>query len=296
MKHQHSIDTLILTAYCVTDAINAIASCNILSKLLKIRTKILVLNSDISTGVNSGISVDDWTILMGSNKNFEFSGWQEGINYCRQKSINHCGILFANDTIGRHHHNSHFAQCNLNELIRHWSTCHGAQFIGIEHFSSQPLELLGHDVTKWICTMIFGLTLEALERMDYKVDYIEYVASMCCEKKDGFSILNQNTPSKIKAYIEDWLLNGGWHGSRQPPLSANDQQRLQHKASCILCEKMLIVTARQKNISIIGVKDLEHAHARHGALRQVIEYAKTIKAKILHRIKYNLHSPQGGIQ
>jgi hypothetical protein len=59
---------------------------------------------------------------------------------------------------------------------------------------------------------------------------------------------------------------------------------------------MLIVTARQKNISIIGVKDLEHAHARHGALRQVIEYAKTIKAKTLHRIKYNFYSPKGGIQ
>jgi len=295
MKHQHSIDTLILTAYCVRDAINAIVSCNILSKLLKIRTKILVLNSHISTGVNSGISVDDWIIIMGSNKNFEFSGWQEGINYLHQHNISHRGILFANDTIGRHHKDSHLAQCNLNELMHRWSTCHGPQFIGIQHFSQQPLELGGYDVTHWICTMIFGLTSEALKRMDYKVDHMEYAASMCSEKMDGHSILNHSAPSSIKAYIEDWLLNGGWHGSKRPPLSAHDQQRLQHKARCIICEKMLTVKARQNSISIIGVKDLGPAQARRNVLSPVVEYTKTLKAKALHQIKCFFNSPHGGI-
>jgi hypothetical protein len=156
------------------------------------------MNSDITTEASSGISIDGWTVIMGSNKNFEFSAWQEGINYLYQHNISHRGILFANDTIGRHHKGSHFAQCNLNELMRRWSTCHGAQFIGIQHFSPQPLDLDGHDVTQWICTMIFGLTSEALKRIDYKVDHIEYAARMCSEKVDGFSILNQNTPSSIK--------------------------------------------------------------------------------------------------
>jgi hypothetical protein len=118
---------------------------------------------------------------------------------------------------------------------------------------------------------------------------------MCSEEVDGFSILNQNTPSLIKAYIEDWLLNGGWHGSTQPPLSANDQRRLQHKARCILCEKMLTVKAKQKNISIIGVKDLEPAQVRHGVLRPVVEYTKTVKAKALHQIKCFFNSPHGDI-
>jgi hypothetical protein len=49
MKRQDSIDTLILCAYSGTDAINAISSCNIISKLLKIRSKILVMNSDLIT-------------------------------------------------------------------------------------------------------------------------------------------------------------------------------------------------------------------------------------------------------
>ena len=296
MKRQDSIDTLILCAYSGTDAINAISSCNIISKLLKIRSKILVMNSNITIEASSGISIDGWTVIMGSNKNFEFSAWQEGINYLCQQNISHRGILFANDTIGRHHKGSHLAQCNLNELMRRWSICHGAQFIGIQHFSPQPLDLDGHDVTQWICTMIFGLTSEALKRIDYKVDHIEYAALMCSEKVDGFSILNQNTPPSIKAYIEDWLLNGGWHGSTQPPLSANDQRRLQHKARCILCEKMLTVKAKQKNISIIGVKDLEPAQVRHGVLRPVVEYTKTLKAKALHQIKYVFNSLHGDIQ
>lgn len=296
MKPKDSIDTLILSAYRGADTINAISSCNIISKLLRIRTKILVLNSDISTEVSSGISIDGWTIIMGSNKNFEFSGWQEGINYLRQQNISHHGILFANDTIGRHQEGSHLAQCNLNELMRRWSSCHGAQFIGIQHFSPQPLDLGGYDVTHWICTMIFGLTSEALKRIDYKVDHIEYTASMCSEKKDGYSILNQSVPSSIKAYIEDWLLNGGWHGSKRPPLSAHDQQRLQHKARCILCEKMLTVKARQNNISIIGVKDLELYQARHNVFRPAVEYTKTLKAKALHRIKCIFNSPNRGIQ
>jgi hypothetical protein len=285
MSRRVGVDTVILVTYKPKEGVAAIATVNIIASLLGASAKVLVLNSDIRAHLEREISLDSWSIVEGSNKHHEFSGWQEGIGYLRERNVPFSGVLFANDTVGRHDRNSHLARCNLAELVLKWRNARSKQMIGIQHSVDHSMPLEGHDMSRWICTMAFCLSRKALESLEFQVDFSADAERMVSKAQDGISLLNDSTPTELKAHIEQWLLDGGWHGSKPPPLSPVDQQVLQSKARSIVAEKLLSSRVKQTGGTLVGIPELPCNGNRYVMLTPLRRRLRTAKAQLLHAIK-----------
>lgn len=183
--------------------------------------------------------------VKGSNKNHEFSAWQEGLLSIQEvESISdNDEIIFLNDTVFAHHKIPRFIWSNFLNFPVNDSA------VGFESRISGGLTINNFYTESWLSTFLFKLNYSSLSKINYQVDY-EDTLEKYVSKSFGKSFLNLEDKN-LERHILDWLFAGGWHASEK--LTKENFNRFRKKAICILNEKYLSCILYNEDVKIVNI-------------------------------------------
>lgn len=188
--------------------------------------------------------------INGDNSNWEFSGWQKGINYLRQNNIHYDAILFANDAFFAYGWSllEYSNKLNLNKWLQN-----GNSMMGHIDTKDIELEVFGSDVSHWICTNCFFLPKHILEKMDSIVSVSDEILDTIVSHKfpggfekeahNNYFQLNSGLNDNYKSMIITWLTKE-WHGKLK--INETTWDFFRNKVRSLLNESLL--TSRIKNL------------------------------------------------
>ena len=253
LKHSLRI-AVILVGYCEADTVESASIIDSLCKGFVHCEKILVWNKPGTDLPADSIGGSTWRVIIGSNVNCEFSGWQEGIQASPLPLASYDYVLFINDTLGRA--SSHARKSDLLiHLITHLRRKREKEAIGLLHCSninSNVLEIDGDSVKEWLCTGCFALSSGAIAAIDSRIDYASKISHLI-SNADQQSILSGDCPRSTHEHITNWLTDttNGWHNALPHPHSQDDLAALRRKATMILCELMLSAQLKRRHVHFL---------------------------------------------
>jgi hypothetical protein len=233
---------VVLVAYDWERTIYTLGALDLLCNRLKVSERIIIWNNSKSKIGSLDLYADDWKVLHGSNKHYEFSGWQEGINYLSSQLHQFKYIIFANDTIARR--NSDTRKSNFLYALEPIIVGNKEyEAIGLVHQSPTGISLLKigeHRVGKWMCTGCFAINGSLLAKLGYRIDNSE-ISKQYLSANGNESLLNEKASTALKTHIEYWLSNqeNGWHGAIAKPWDSRDLSVLRMKTLMIINELVL---------------------------------------------------------
>lgn len=197
---------------------------------------------EIDIGINT-------IYLNGSNKFWEFSGWQEGLDYeLNGLHDSQCLYIFSNDTMLFHQpyfYLKYFIMRGIKRALV--SDCSEPLAMGfVENCKSVA------SVGSYMTTFFFIINACALNRIDNKV-YDQQTVADCFNEISNSGVLFCNLPPDYINFLENWLLkdkvsNNKWRGAEV--LNTKNWIAIQGKAKSILFEHDLSVRLRSNSISI----------------------------------------------
>ena len=189
---------------------------------------------------------DNVFVLPGDNSNWEFSGWQKGLDYVKE-NIDCDLVLFLNDSLAAY--TSHkILELGKLEKILDYSFLNSI-FCGRLDIAKHEMSFMSHNVRSWIRTNCFAAPRPLLE--DFSIDSsslfdIEDIA------KDLNCFMKSHKLSKgLKDHIYNWLTYQ-WHSRFD---IKSNIELFKNKTKAILNEKLLTVKIRQNKISILNTLD-----------------------------------------
>jgi len=188
---------------------------------------------------------DKTLFVKGSNKNHEFSGWQEGwlrINEAEDISSDD-EIIFLNDTVFAHHKIPRFIWSNFIKFPVNDTA------LGFESKISGGLSINNFYTESWLSTFLFKLNCSSLNKIDYQIDYGDTLEKYVA-KSFGKNFLNLEDKN-LERHILDWLFCGGWYASEK--LTEKNFDSFRKKTICILNEKYFSCMLNNKNIKIANI-------------------------------------------
>ena len=218
-------------------------------------SKILVVNNtSILNSIRSDIRLTNWIILSGSNSNAEFSGWQEGLNYILEQSLDHDCIIFANDTVNVHRCFTKFRLLlfchqiarNSNAYIGTLLNIQNRKFFFLEGSQNENKSL----IKNYISTYLFSLDKLALVKLNYQIDYSNQLKSHINDYSTTEQEFFAETISfSLRTRLVDWLFSGtGWYKGGK--FTEQNRDMFRRKAICILNEFYLAHRSYKLNIHL----------------------------------------------
>ncbi|OBU27812.1 hypothetical protein C0Z01_08500 [Photobacterium kishitanii] len=192
---------------------------------------------------------NDFDLLVGENSAWEFSAWDQGIQYIEKKyKIKDSDvIIFANDTFCQHRYfgtldKMIFAK-NLKKLYQKDNIVVG----DVDSFG-ESFSILSKFGNKWISTYLFGMRYSTMKKClpFSSLSYIENEITIENGKIKGIDV----SRSLLK-HLESWLFpinDVGWYKSQKA-----DENLLKKKLMAILHEKYLSCKLIESNITLVGV-------------------------------------------
>ena len=254
---------LILVGYSPKDTIYSLGTINLLAEILNIEHKVLVWNNHVVPSDIDGLVSNDWSVQPGTNKNHEFSGWQEGLAILPNTSSYYDFVIFANDSLARFSSDTRRSSLvsSLAQAIER-----GAQStaLGLIHYPSNQsgyLEIQGVRISSWLCTGCFALPGKYIDKLSQEIDNSSAINLYI--SRTGNKFLSDACPLITKLHIYRWLTNveNGWHGAMPLPHSEQDLALLRDKATMILNELSLSARLAQEGflfydptVSVISLK------------------------------------------
>lgn len=239
---------IILVGYDLNRTLYALGSYDLFASHIGPRHKVLVWNGSPSSIAHLAPNATSWYLVSGSNKNHEFSGWQEGLAVLSESSDVYRYIIFANDTIAREDSPTRRAHL-LQRLARTITDRRLYDAVGLIHDSPRlgvGNDLGPHPIQNWLCTGCFAISGLLLSKLGGIIDYSMYCSEFTAINNEP-TLLNNNTSLALKAHIEDWLSNveHGWNKAIPKPWSSSEITYLRKKTLMILNEMMLSIKIRQ---------------------------------------------------
>lgn len=232
---------LILVGYSPKDTVYSLGTINLLAEILDIEHKVLVWNNHVVPSDIDALVHNDWSVQPGTNKNHEFSGWQEGLAILPNTSSYYDFVIFANDSLARFSSDTRRSRLvsSLAQAIER-----GAQAIaiGLIHYPSNQsgyLEIQGIRISSWLCTGFFALPGKYIDKLNQEIDNSSAIKPYISPTGNNF--LSDTCPVITKLYIHRWLtdVENGWYGAMPLPHSEQDLALLRDKAKMILNELSL---------------------------------------------------------
>ena len=249
----------ILVGYTLENVFKATAIIDEIGTSIKI---LVVNNPTILNSLRLDNRLTNWIILSGSNINAEFSGWQEGLNYILEESLEHDCIIFANDTVNIHRC---FTKLRLllfcHQIARHRNAYVGT-LLDIKnknfYFYEDPYIDNKFLIYNYISTYLFSLDKSALVKLSYQLDYGNQLQSHINEYSTSDEDFFLDTISySLKARLIYWLFSGkGWYKGGKFTEQKRDMFR--RKALCILNEFYLAHRSYQLNINLKDIFFRQH--------------------------------------
>lgn len=219
---------------------------NLSNKISKNATIIVVNNNQISNIIENNNKFD---LLIGDNSSWEFSAWDQGIQYIEKKYKikNDDVIIFANDTFCQHRHFSYldkviFAK-NFKKLYQYSDIVVG----DVDSFG-ESFSILSKVGNKWISTYLFGMRYSTAKKCFPFSSLIDMEKNILIENGE---IKGIDVSQSLLKHLESWLFSSndiGWYKSKKV-----DENILKKKLMAILHEKNLSCKLIESNITLVGV-------------------------------------------
>lgn len=193
--------------------------------------------------------------INGSNNAWEFSAWDEGVEYLRENKLisEEDIIIFANDTFCHHRiftfYNKWIFSRAFNKLASH-----DKLFVG--ELCKLPFYyvIFGLNANSWISTYLFGIRckdLPTIEPFD-KVGQIKDVSQSIRIIKNN--IFLSDSSAEICAHLSRWLFPSMYkHGWYKAKAGMVDDGLLFNKLKAIVNEKLLSAQAVNRGLTMYDV-------------------------------------------
>ena len=179
----------------------------------------------------------------GDNRDWEFSGWQKGVNFLKENNIESDIVLFVNDAFMAYGWN--FIQegvtgRSLEKVIKDEAVVGHIDTKGIK------MKIFGKEVTKWLCSNCFFVPAKMIRSLDtmVSVDDVMLTTIVPKEYKKGTYFKDISTIDKnYKDMVVMWLTKE-WHGKFE--INERNWGLFKNKLKAMLNESML--TAKIKDL------------------------------------------------
>jgi hypothetical protein len=228
-----------------------------LRRVSKNSVLIIVNNSNLAP-YKLSCSSDNIIEIQGMNNAWEFSAWDESINFIKQnynlkKSDT---FIFANDTFCKHrwfgkYQNILFTLAFIKLRLMPFSK----RIVGERCSFSSTYNVFGEEINSWLSTYLFGMNYRVLEKT------LPFVKVNKANSKDYFElsekdILVKNSSPKFQQHINKWIFpekgEHGWYKSKSGASSINPEI-LEMKLIAIFNEKHLSIAAKKNDIYLVDV-------------------------------------------
>jgi hypothetical protein len=270
--------TIVFCAYDAERSRKSWQFCRFLKKKFKTVRLVVVANSADTQAMQFGGA--DLRVA-GSNRNREWSGYDEGMAAVQSTLAEDDGVLFINDTVCQHHLSPAIAIAYFFQI----ETRRGPYILGFEDkgpFSEQGEPLLDHRIHGWISTWWFYLSAPAMQKLGKLSADVEN--ALPSSAATGTELLGR-LPREMAGFL-DWYLFGGGPGNGGPytaggktyrrpwkgrtPLTPENFAFFRAKIASILQEYLLTARIRQwgEVVDIRKVEACAHQIHRHYADRK----------------------------
>jgi len=211
--------------------------------------KVAILNN-ASLYQSEAINFSGWQIVNGSNKNNEFSGWQEGLESIKEQPLK--GVVFANDTIIAHHS---LPVITIQSAAIKMSIFLFRDFypllVGkIGKFNNGSVNNLNHIlIEKWVSTHFFYMNLKLLKRLDFIINNSSITENYVCKGFSSNFFFSKDVSNDLANHIDKWLFRDGWYNSQR--LSASNFKFFRSKTIALLTETDLSGICIMKGAKLI---------------------------------------------
>jgi hypothetical protein len=265
-SRMHAANNLVLVGFTLGKTRAALEFCDSWSLSSRVLHRILVLN-DLS--LRGMLSTRGWTVLGGSNRQAEFSGWQEGLE-CLRLLGEAKPVVFLNDTVTSHRHFSVFRKHALVAEFESAPPSAAVGFVDRATDAGDALMLAGMPADSWISTYCFRLSEVTLRSLQYRIWDPKLVEAMVPGGSDESTFFSNLVSPALAASLR-WFLfaPNGWHSSEA--LTEESASRLTLKARCICSE--LVLSARCKALGC----ELRDPFERRPQLRRLDQQAVALR-------------------
>lgn len=185
-------------------------------------------------------------ILSGDNTNWEFSGWQKGLNYVRE-NIDCNVILFANDSL-RSYKYKMLEMPYLEEMLE-YSIKQNLLTGKIDSTGQGDFSFLGYNLSTWVCSNVFAGPNKIFEDCGIDSSYLFDIDSII-EDVDKF-LNNDQLGMDLRNHIYNWLSHC-WHSKFDV---RKDLQLFKNKTKAILNEKLLTAKIIKSGYNVLNIVD-----------------------------------------
>lgn len=244
---------------------------SILSRMFKnVAIEYLVVDNSLPVGFVR--KKKNYEYIGGDNSLWEFSGWDLGYTYLKQKGVftDTTLVLFANDTFHRraYKNGGDFLSVFDKDIVQDKDVLRSA--IGYMDDFPTNVSLNGISYNSWIRSNIFFLP--------YNIVEILYPLSITIDERiifsfdlDKFWSDTDFISDNWKAYISSWLFGienkkfpeYRLHWIKSEPLTSENHDFFRKKALCILSEHYLSARIHDLGIQIIDTNIFEKKPDRH---------------------------------
>jgi hypothetical protein len=198
---------------------------------------------------------DDITVIKGSNKNWEFSAWDEGVEYLTENytHLEESTIVFLNDTFYSHRVFTQIDITLFKNAVKQVAL-KKIDFAGELNSFGESFEVLGVKSKGWISTYLFCISgSKVKELMPFcKVD--SFYADQIKYDQQAKKLILENCSDNLTHHLESWFFPKnpklGWYKNSS---NAENSDLVKKKIVAILNEKLLFATALKFNVSIYDV-------------------------------------------
>jgi len=235
--------------------------------------------------------------IFGDNVDREFSGWQKGLDYLKKSGKNFDAVLFTNEAFLNLDENMIMSK-NFANFVRR--SLKNNCVIGSLDSRGVRFELMGYDVSSWICTNAFLVPKNILNDFpplvsvssDQMKDFLNETYDEYEKNKEaGYfkkgSKINEDYKTMIVAYLTKM-----WHSKFE--INRETWSRFVAKAQAIFNEALLTAKLREKGICVEDfrsplskyIRDFKLAFAvlkRDGPLsfiKRLVSYLKGVRVPL----------------
>lgn len=250
---------VILVSYDVTRTVGAIKFIKSAFKELDSLNFLIVFNN--SDAANSSVIAHltrGWWKLMGSNEYYEFSAWQEGLEFFMNSKVDASGFYLINDTVVAHRVFSIFRLLAFRREVENSNCCKIVGFTNNLKDSSE-FHMTPYSGYCWISTYLFYIDILALKKLDMRIFYEGAEKQYIQAGFDQNNYFSRNLSNNLRDHLSKWLFCGGWYGSQ--PLNSQNADFLYKKSRSIIFEKLLTLRALHEGVSIVdGFEKMPFLH------------------------------------
>ena len=185
----------------------------------------------------------DAHVIAGDNTLHEFSGWQTGLEYCRQrKLIPQSGILvFANDTFCHHNKFGPITTWCFSQTFRKLlKNPEEMTLAGEVHPTGGTFSIDGKHFSQWVSTYLFAMTVNLSEKFESLV-MSKNMDRFFTGKANPDSFLIGPLNEALKRHLVNYLFglhrSAKWYAAAE--LNNDNLARFVSKTKSILCEMHL---------------------------------------------------------